>query len=138
MRAWSLLPLVGRSKERKPLACARGSVTKRVKGLSWMGMFRAVLPTLAFFLVACGHHFPAEPGKRYPMQGVVKAIDPVARTAAIDAGQIGDWMAPMTMEYPVKPDKEFLKLHVDDRIEATVVVNEPSYFVTDVKIVAKP
>jgi Cu/Ag efflux protein CusF len=38
------------------------------------------------------------------------------------------------MEYPVKPDAELQKLHVGDRIEATVVVNDLKYYVTDVKV----
>ncbi|HEY1340037.1 MAG TPA: copper-binding protein [Bryobacteraceae bacterium] len=89
---------------------------------------------LALLLAGCG----AKPeGKRYPMQEEVKALDPTAKTATIAAGKIGDWMDAMTMEYPVKPDAEFQKLHVGDKIEATVVVQDPSYYVTDVKIVPK-
>ena len=57
------------------------------------------------------------------------------RTATIAAGKIGDWMEPMTMEYPVKPDAEFQKLHVGDRIEAKLVVEEEKYYVTEVKVV---
>jgi Cu/Ag efflux protein CusF len=64
----------------------------------------------------------------------VKALDSTSRTATIAAGKIGDWMEAMTMEYPVKPDSEFEKLHVGDKIEATVVVQDPSYYVTDVKV----
>ena len=71
------------------------------------------------------------------MQGVVKALDANARTATIDAGKIGDWMEPMTMEYSVKPDAEFQKLHVGDKIEATVVVGDVKYYVTDVKVEPK-
>jgi Cu/Ag efflux protein CusF len=89
---------------------------------------------LAAALVACGAR---EQPKRYPMQGEVKALDGNAKTATIAAGQIADWMGPMTMEYKVKPDSEFEKLHVGDRIEATVVVNDLAYYVTDVKIVGK-
>ena len=72
--------------------------------------------------------------KRYPMQGEVKALDANAKTATIAAGKIGDWMEAMTMEYPVKPDAEFQKLHVGDKIEATVVVEDPSYYVTAIKV----
>ena len=72
--------------------------------------------------------------KRYPMQGEVKSLDANARTATIAAGKIGDWMEAMTMEYPVKPDSEFQKLHVGDKIEATVVVIDPTYYVTDIKV----
>jgi Cu/Ag efflux protein CusF len=43
-------------------------------------------------------------------------------------------MDAMIMEYPVKPDAEFQKLHAGDRIQATVVVDGDKYYVTDVKI----
>ena len=71
------------------------------------------------------------------MEGTVKALDPAARTATIDAGKIGDWMEAMTMEYPVKPDAEFAKLKVGDRIKATVVVEDVKYYVTDVTVVSR-
>jgi len=71
------------------------------------------------------------------MQGEIKALDTNAKTATIAAGQIGDWMGPMTMEYAVKPDAEFQKLHVGDHIEATVVVNDLAYYVTEIKVVPK-
>ena len=87
------------------------------------------------WLAACGSKTQA---KRYPMQGEVKALDPAAKTATIAAAKIDDWMEAMTMEYPVKPDSDFQKLHVGDHIQATVVVNEPSYYVTDVKVVQNP
>jgi Cu/Ag efflux protein CusF len=90
-----------------------------------------LLVTLALVLAGC--HSKPEP-KRYPMQGEVKALDPNAKTATIAAGKIGDWMEAMTMEYPVKPDAEFKKLHVGDKIDATVVVVDPTYYVTDVKV----
>jgi Cu/Ag efflux protein CusF len=77
----------------------------------------------------------AEPAKRYPMQGTVKAVDPTAKSATIDAGKIGDWMEAMTMEYPVKPDSELAKLRPGARIQATVVVTGERYYVTDVKLV---
>ena len=75
--------------------------------------------------------------KRYPMQGQITALDATTHTATIAAGKIGDWMEAMTMEYPVKPDAEFAKLHVGDRIEATVVVGDPAYYVTQVKVAPK-
>jgi Cu/Ag efflux protein CusF len=77
--------------------------------------------------------------RRYAMEGEVKALDPSAKTATIAHGKIGDWMEAMTMEYPVKPDAEFQKLHVGGRIQATVVVSGDKYYVTEVKILpAKP
>jgi Cu/Ag efflux protein CusF len=97
---------------------------------------RICLLLLTLVLFGCAGGSSNE--KRYPMQGVVKALDPASKTATIDAGKIGDWMEAMTMEYRVKPDAEFAKLHVGDRIQATVVVKDPSYYVTDVKVTPAP
>ncbi len=91
-----------------------------------------VLLPLLLLLAACGEK--SVPTKRYPMQGEIKALDPTAKTATIAAGKVGDWMEAMTMEYPVKPDSEFQKLHVGDKIEATVVVADVKYYVTDIKV----
>src|SRR5690349_4404458 len=87
---------------------------------------------LVLTLISCGSR---EQAKRYPMEGDIKALDTTSKTASIAAGQIGDWMGPMTMEYLVKPDSEFQKLHVGDHIEATVVVNDLAYYVTDIKVI---
>jgi Cu/Ag efflux protein CusF len=86
----------------------------------------------ALALAACG---PGKPAKAYDMQGEIKALDPATKSATIQHGKIGDWMDAMTMEYPVKPDAEFRKLHVGDRIQAKVVVADPEYYVTSVQIV---
>lgn len=94
----------------------------------------ACLSLFLLMLAACAHKTPET---RYPMQGEIKALDASARSATIAAGKIADWMEAMTMEYPVKPDAEFRKLHVGDRIEATVVVGDPAYYVTEIKIVPK-
>jgi len=92
----------------------------------------ALAALFAIVLAACAAK-PAE--KRYPMEGTVKAVDASAKTATIDAGKIGDWMDAMIMEYPVKPDAEFAKLHVGDHVKATVVVQDVKYYVTDVTVV---
>jgi Cu/Ag efflux protein CusF len=68
------------------------------------------------------------------MEGEVKALDPATKTATIAAGKIGDWMEAMTMEYPVKPDAEFQKLHVGDKIQATVIVSGDKCYVTEVRV----
>ena len=72
-----------------------------------------------------------------PCRGEIMALDASAHTATIAAGKIADWMEAMTVEYPVKPDAEFQKLHVGDRIEATVVVGDPVYYVTEIKVAHK-
>jgi Cu/Ag efflux protein CusF len=94
-----------------------------------------VLVPLLLLLVGCGQQKVDE--KRYPMHGEVKALDVSAHTATIAAGKIGDWMGAMTMEYPVKPDAEFQKLHVGDHIDATVVVSDLKYHVTDIRVTPK-
>lgn len=91
----------------------------------------ALLLVLAFSLAACGSKDTA---KRYPMTGTIKALDPAAKVATVDADKIGDWMDAMTMDYQIKPDPEFAKLHVGDKIHATVVVKDPSYYITDVSV----
>ena len=100
-------------------------------------MTRRFAAFLALAMLTFGGCAPKTPEKRYPMQGTIKALDAQGHTATIDAGKIGDWMEAMTMEYPVKPDAEFQKLHVGDKIEATVIVGDPSYYVTDIRIAAK-
>jgi Cu/Ag efflux protein CusF len=99
---------------------------------------RIGLASLALLLAGCSAKESATPAKRYPMQGEIQALDPAAKTATIDAGKIGDWMNAMTMEYPIKPDGEFAKLHVGDHIQATVVVTDPKYYVTEVRVLPKP
>ena len=94
-----------------------------------------LLSALLFALAGCAEKKPA---RRYQMQGEIKSLDAAAGTATISHGKIGDWMGAMTMEYRVKPDAELQKLHVGDRIEATmVVVNDQKYYVTDVKVAPK-
>jgi Cu/Ag efflux protein CusF len=102
--------------------------------------FTLLLLAFAIGLAGCsgGANTAKEDGKRYPVQGEIKAIDPATKTATIAHGQIGDWMGAMTMEYSIKPDAEFQKLHVGDKIEATmVVVSDVKYYVTDVKVAPK-
>jgi len=88
-----------------------------------------LLLLVALVLVGCGAK-----EKRYQFDGTITALDPANKTATIQAGQIGDWMDPMTMEYSIKPDAEFAKLHVGDRIHATAVVKDPVYYVTDIQV----
>jgi Cu/Ag efflux protein CusF len=100
-------------------------------------MMRLVSACLALLLLVLAGCAQKAAEKRYPMQGQITALDATSHTATIAAGKIGDWMEAMTMEYPVKPDAEFQKLHVGDRIEATVVVGDPAYYVTEIKVAPK-
>ena len=101
-------------------------------------MRRAILTALAFLLLAgCGAKQAPDQGKRYTMQGEVKSLDPASKSASINAGKIEGWMEAMTMDYRIRPDADFAKLRVGDRIQATVVVNDTSWYVTDVKVLPK-
>lgn len=94
-----------------------------------IGLFIALI-----VLVACSS---APPPKRYSMQGEIRGLDPTAKTATINAGKITGWMEAMTMEFPVKPDADFQKLHVGDHVQGTVVVDDLKYFLTGVTVVSK-
>jgi Cu/Ag efflux protein CusF len=100
-------------------------------------MTKRILVCIVLWLLTLAGCAQKAAEKRYPMQGQITALDATTHTATIAAGKIGDWMEAMTMEYPVKPDAEFAKLHVGDRIEATVVVGDPAYYVTQVKVAPK-
>jgi Cu/Ag efflux protein CusF len=96
---------------------------------------KKVYPVLLLaFLAGCAHQ---PPEKRYTMHGEVQALDPAGKTATIKAGKISGWMEAMTMEYQVKPEADFAKLHVGDQIDATVVVNDLKYYVTGVTVEPK-
>jgi Cu/Ag efflux protein CusF len=90
-----------------------------------------ILVLAALALAACQS---AAPPKRYALHGEIKALDAKAKTATIKHDQIGDWMAAMTMEFPVKPDAEFAKLQVGQTIDAIVVVMGDEYYVTEIKV----
>ena len=55
-----------------------------------------------------------KPVKQYPMHGEVLRLDSQGKIAAIKAGKIDGWMEAMTMEYPVKDQAEFDKLHTGE------------------------
>jgi Cu/Ag efflux protein CusF len=98
-------------------------------------MSRAIAIALLAMAALCGCGEKKSAERRLPMHGVVKSLDPAAKLANIDADKIDGWMEAMAMDYLVKPDSEFEKLHVGDKIQATVVIEEPKYYVTDIKVV---
>jgi Cu/Ag efflux protein CusF len=100
----------------------------------WETMTRRGVLWLLAPAVFCGCSSTKQPEKRYPMEGEILGLDAAAHRATIKHGKIGDWMGAMTMEYAVKPDREFAKLHIGDRIQATMVVQDPAYWVTDVHV----
>ena len=92
---------------------------------------RAVLAAAAVILAGCAAKQESQ-GKRYPMQGEIKALDPTAKSANINAGKIEGWMEAMTMEYPVRDKQAFGKLKVGEKIQAKVLVQGLDYWIADV------
>src|SRR5690242_5410260 len=96
------------------------------------------LIALLVLLVAC-QHAPVkdqakedakdQPVKQYALHGEVLRLDTQDRIAAIKHEAIGDWMGPMTMEFPVKDQPEFDKLRAGEKINATVFVQGNNYWV---------
>ena len=60
------------------------------------------------------------------------SLDPQAHIAKINGQKIEGWMEAMTMEYPVKDQKEFDTLHVGDHITATVFVQGLNYSIGEI------
>jgi Cu/Ag efflux protein CusF len=94
----------------------------------------AIMLALCLLLGGCK---PAAPVRRYAMHGVVLTLDVQSRTATIKHGKIGDWMGPMTMEYPIKSAADWKKLAPGAQIDATVFVSDAGYYVGDVRVIAK-
>jgi len=94
--------------------------------------FVILLCTLALF--SCKKSSPA---RQYAMHGQILALSPQDHMATIKHEKIGDWMEAMTMEYPIKNEADFKKLAVGDRIDATVFVNDSSYYVGNIQVVGK-
>jgi Cu/Ag efflux protein CusF len=99
------------------------------------GIRDAAVLFILLILAGCSRT-PPVPEKLYPMQGEVVSLVPQAKDAIIKAGKIGDWMEPMTMEYPIHPEGVYVKLKVGDHIEGTVVVQGYKYYLTGIRIVA--
>ncbi|HXE62120.1 MAG TPA: copper-binding protein [Bryobacteraceae bacterium] len=73
--------------------------------------------------------------RHFPVHGKVLAVDAAAKKARIDAGAIGDWMGPMTMNFPIKDDAGFAQLKAGVELDATVnVTPDDDFWLTDIKV----
>jgi len=95
------------------------------------------LATIALLLplAACtGSKSNAGPERHFPLTGKIVALDAKHQVASIDAAAIPNFMDAMTMEYPIAKKADFEKLHVGDRITATlnVTASGDEYNVTDI------
>jgi len=91
---------------------------------------------LAFALCACkqkaAQPVSKAPIEKYKLNGVVVSVEPQGQIAKIKGQKIEGWMEAMTMEYPVKDQKEFDKLHPGDHIAATVFVQDLNYWLGEI------
>ncbi len=67
--------------------------------------------------------------KRYPLKGVVTAVDAGKSEITVSHEEVPGFMAAMTMTFPIQDDPKVVALlRPGDRIEATLVVDEGRYF----------
>ncbi len=73
--------------------------------------------------------------RTYPVHAKVLSVDAAAKKARLDAGAIGDWMGPMTMNYPIKDDAGLAQLKEGMEIDGTVNVDpDDNFWLTDIKV----
>ena len=80
-------------------------------------------------LTACSR--PSEPAaseKHYALTGKIVALNAKDHTATVDASAIPNFMEAMTMQYPIRSKSEFDRLHIGERIQATVNVREDGLY----------
>lgn len=97
-----------------------------------------IVGLLAIALVGCNRtptppKERSEPLRQYSMRGSVLRLDPEGHIATIKNEKIEGWMESMTMDFPVKDQADFAKLHPGDTIRATVFVQGLEYWVGNVK-----
>lgn len=71
--------------------------------------------------------------KRYPLKGVVTAVDAAGAKITVQHEEIPGYMSAMTMPFPIHDDPKVVAfLRPGDRIEATLVVDGTNYFLENV------
>ncbi len=101
-----------------------------------MNFSRQILVIALLALSACARKpEPAEAQRHYALTGRILALNAKDQTATVDAAAIPNFMEAMTMEYPIKSKSDFDKLHVGDKITATVnATSDGLYDLTNVKL----
>jgi Cu/Ag efflux protein CusF len=93
-----------------------------------------VLLGLCLMLGACSHESPPAPEvKQYSIHGQIVRLDGKDKLATIKHQKIEGWMGAMTMDFPVKDEKEFSALHEGETIDATVFVQGLEYWVGGIR-----
>jgi len=91
----------------------------------------ATLLCLGVILTACSRE-PVPEVKHYTIHGQIVRLDAKDKLATIKHQKIEGWMGAMTMDFPVRDEKDFSALHEGDKIDATVFVQGLDYWVGDV------
>jgi len=93
---------------------------------------KSLVIAAAIFTAACGVSSvpPAEP---HHIHGVIERLDAQNRTALIKHGKIEGFMDAMTMEFPIKDEKQFDALRLGETIDGTVFVQDTNFWVGDIK-----
>lgn len=86
-----------------------------------------LLALICSIFFAC-NRAPATASRHYPLTGRVVALNASDHTATIDTAAIPKYMEAMTMEYPVPSKDDFSKLHVGDKITATLDVRDDGLY----------
>jgi Cu/Ag efflux protein CusF len=92
-------------------------------------MGKRIALVLLLALAGCRSPEPAnelkeEPLRTYELKGQVLKLDASGevKTATIRHEQIGDWMGPMTMEFPILDEAQFSKLKEGQQVTGKVFV----------------
>lgn len=96
-----------------------------------MGRHTRIVPIflLASSFLACNRKPAPEKAKHhYALSGRIIAVNTKDQTATIAAAAIPNYMEAMTMEYPISSKDDFAKLHVGDKITATVDVRDDGLY----------
>ena len=70
--------------------------------------------------------------QRYQLNGRIVRLADKGQSAVIRHQKIEGWMEAMTMEFPVKDEHEFRRLHPGDQIAATVFVRDMDYWIGEI------
>lgn len=91
---------------------------------------------LSFY--GCHRNVENVPVKRYELHGKIVRLDPQNHTAVINGEKIPGWMEAMTMDYPVKVQSDYQRLHPGEQIQATVYVQGLNYWIGNIHPEAPP
>ena len=94
----------------------------------------ALLSALTFF-IGCGETpAPETAVERHTLHGTIVQLNPQNKVATIEHDEIVGWMGAMTMDFPIKDQAEWDKLHVGDRITGAVFVSSDGYHLGEIKM----